>query len=200
MLWRTRLMNPSARFSVLQRRVVCQFARLGEGNPFGENVTDHRGAERSYRCEDGIAPPQPAREHEGREDPVIHRQTDHLKRAVEERLREWRPHPSRCEGQCRGSSQVQKKAVAMATARARNGLQFAPCTKATRMPNSMVKPSDPTITNLTASLRKKPVRSASSLAARSRALNPIRRTMLNFQESSKFRIGQTGAGGETGRY
>jgi hypothetical protein len=62
------------------------------------------------------------------------------------------------------------------------------------MPNSMVKPSDPTITNLTASLRKKPVRSASSLAARSRALNPIRRTMLNFQESSKFRIGQTGAG------
>src|SRR4029450_3635399 len=92
MLWRTRLMNPSARFSVLQRRVVLPVRE----DPFGENVTDHRRAERSYRCEDGIAPPQPAREHEGREDPVIHRQTDHLKRAVEERLREWRPH--RCEG------------------------------------------------------------------------------------------------------
>src|SRR6188768_2224470 len=71
-------------------RELCEFARLGEGSPFGENVTDHRGADRSYRCgEDRIAPPHSAREHEGREDAVIHRQTDHLKGAVEERLRKW---------------------------------------------------------------------------------------------------------------
>src|SRR5690349_10793401 len=182
------------RFGANQRasaslRELCEFARLGEGNPFGENVTDHRGAERSYRCgEDRIAPPHSAREHEGRKDPVIHRQTDHLKGAVEERLRKWRPHPSSWEGPIPVQQQVQKKAAAIAAARARNGLQFAPCTKATRMPNSIVKPSDPTITNLTASLRKKPVRSASNLASRSRALNPIRRTMLNFQPSGKFRL------------
>src|SRR5262245_28777234 len=69
----------------------------------------------------------------------------------------------------------------MATARERNGLQCAPCTNPARMAASMAKPSDPTMTNLTASFRRKVVRSASSLAARPCSLTPIRRTMLNFR-------------------